>query len=111
MSASVSATITSAVRWPIPGIVRSRAMTSAWSAGQLDDALVEVADGGVEPVDVVQQLTQLGGVVGGEAAVQGAHQLGDLGAHARLGQVGEHGGFTLAGDSARPHPQACVRTR
>ena len=54
MSAPVSATIASAVRWPDAGNGLQAGEDVGVVGGQLGDAVVKVADGVVEPVDVVQ---------------------------------------------------------
>lgn len=79
--------------------------------GQLGDAVVKVADGVVEPVDVVQELAQLGGVVVAEAGVERPDELGDLAAQSPLGQVGEHHGVALAGDQRLDHRPAGLGQR
>lgn len=84
---------------PTPGMVHSRAMTSAWSAAWATTRSL-TSQTAVSSQSMPEQLTQLGGVVGLEAAAQRTDQLGET--HAPLGQLGEHAG-TLAGDERLDH--------
>jgi hypothetical protein len=68
--------MTSAVRWLIPGMVHNPLDHLCPGAGQLDHTLVQHADAFVEPVDVVEQMSQLDGVVAVETARPGRARAG-----------------------------------
>jgi hypothetical protein len=74
--------------------------------GEAADLGAEPVDGGVGGVDAGQHLADQQAVVGAEAADQCLLELGELGAQATLGQLGQQLGVVHAGDQGRQHRPA-----
>jgi hypothetical protein len=99
MSTPISATTTSAVRLPTPGMVS----TLIGGAHELVDLLVEALDHGFQLVHVVQVHASQQGVVVLEASHECLAQLGDVGPQTRQRHLREHLWVQLAGDAGLDH--------
>jgi hypothetical protein len=79
--------------------------------GELHDPFIEGGDRLVEPVDVVEQLTQLHRMMLGEAAVERPDEFGDLGTHPPVGHLGQHRRVAPTRDQRLDHVAARLGQR